>query len=600
MVRNLLLVVVGSCLFSGAFGQKVKYKDLFILLNAKQYDQAEPFLRKYLVDNQDNPNAYLFMGIIFHEKAANNDMLKHTEILIGNLDSAVLFYDKAYKEIDEKEIKKNDEYYQAYNRRDLRTGKFGVKLSDIQFDLEKKIQALKERISLVKELKKHFSDSESIYAKTQFLFKDIQIKYNNTKTLYLRSDETTLADLRRISVTFDSCLAAFKNYKSIALKIGNIGYDQELVLKEITSLENEGTGQADFMQRKLTLWDFKRWADAAVGGIEKEIIPMREHLISYDIEINKLREKLKKDSVSVKSDLTKLVDKILYTQLKKYDPDPMPMDVFGMKIAELEYLSQVISRVQFKDSADVKLHLNLTKAELSEVNRLDSVAGKLSNRNLEADARDYAHFVKSAYGTTSVLSSLISATKDFAVREKNRKQLELQRYNESLRWMIAEKDSIPLFMEVKDGSKFRPLILAEEKFSAGFQFTDSVATGYFTTINPSRRAGVTVTFPVDKKVFTKRNLPVTRALSASDDKGQVFYNLFYSEQKDGDKFPVTIAKIYRTDGLAWSSNFSFEFLPVELSFQIESGEVSVKTSNPAGESKMVFIDKNGKRKDQPK
>ncbi|MEQ8423270.1 MAG: hypothetical protein RIA63_01080, partial [Cyclobacteriaceae bacterium] len=132
------------------------------------------------------------------------------------------------------------------------------------------------------------------------------------------------------------------------------------------------------------------------------------------------------------------------------------------------------------------------------------------------------------------------------------------------------------------------------------QFSDSVATGYFSTINASRRNGKTITFPVDPKVFTRRSLPVTKSLAASDDNGQVFYVLFYSEQKIEEKFPVTLAKIYRTDGLAWSSNLSFEMLPTELSFRVESGEVSVKTSNPAGESKMVFIDKDGKRKEPAK
>ncbi|MFZ1806730.1 MAG: hypothetical protein WAU36_05900 [Cyclobacteriaceae bacterium] len=596
MVRILLTILCFVSLLPTAFGQKVKYKDLFVLLNAKQYDQSEPFLRKYLAENDDNPNAYLFMGIIFQEKAANNDVLKHTEIMINNLDSAVIFYDKAYKQMDEKEIKRNDEYYQAYNRRDLRTGKFGVKLSDVQFDIEKKIQALKERKVLVHELKTHYDNAESQYAKAQFLFKDIQLKYGNVKTLFLRSDESTISNLKRVTQVFDSSMLAFKSYKDISATFGNSGYNQELALTEITNLENDGTSTADFMQDKLALWDYKRWADNTITGIEKEILPMRDNLISYDIEINKLREKLKKDSVSVKSDLTRLVDKILYSQLKKYDPDPMPMDVFGMKIAELEYLSELINNKPFRDSANIKLRLGLIEKELKEIKKLDSVSAKLATRDLEADAIDYNHFVANAYGTSIVLKSLVKTTKDFADREKERKEKELERLSGALRWMVTETDSIPLFMEVADGSKFRPLILVDEKFTAGFKFADTVATGYFSTINPSRKGGVSVSFPVNNKVFSKNKLPVTKALSASDENGQVFYVLFYSEQKVEEKFPATVAKIYRTDGLAWSNNFSYEMLPTEVSFQVESGEVAVKTSNPAGESKMVFIDKNGKRK----
>ena len=71
-------------------------------------------------------------------------------------------------------------------------------------------------------------------------------------------------------------------------------------------------------------------------------MPMREHLVSYDIEINKLREKLNQDSVSVKNDLTSLIDKLLMEQLRKYDQEPLPMEVFTLKIADLEYRSTVL------------------------------------------------------------------------------------------------------------------------------------------------------------------------------------------------------------------------------------------------------------------
>lgn len=600
MVRSALVIIFAFAFFTSSLGQKVKYKDLFILLNAKQYEQAEPFLRKYLQENDDNPNAFLFMGLIFQDKAANNDVLKHTEILVGNLDSAVLFYDKAYKDIDEKEVKRNDEYYQAYNRRDLRTGKFGVKLSDVQFDLEKRMEALRARKQLVIDLKKEYTNSESLYSKTQFLYKDIQLRYKQLKTLYLRSNDTTVTDLKRVAITFDSSMTSFKKYKEISQNVGKTGYNQEIILKEIVNLDKDGASPSDFMSDKLELWDYKKWAESAIGNIEKEIIPMRENLISYDIEVNKLREKIRIDSVSVKNDLIKLVDKMLYTQLKKYDNDPMPMDIFGMKIAELEYLSELINHKAYSDSTDVKLHVQLTTNELKEINVLDSLAGKLESRDFAEDAKDYSYFIVNAYGTPTVLKSLVKTTKDFAEREKKRKEEELNLYNESLRWVISEKDTIPLFMQVETSSKYRPLIIVDEKYTAGFQYADTLASGYFRTVTPSRKADIAIDFPVDRKNFSLRTLPVTKALSASDANGQVYYVLYYSEQKVGDGFPVTLAKIYRTEGLAWSNNYSLEMLPTELNFQIESGEVSIKTSNPAGESKMVFVDRNGKKKEGAK
>src|SRR5262249_7392094 len=138
--------------------QKVKYKDLIVLLTSKQYEKAEPFLKRYLKENDDNPNAYLFMGIIFQEKALREDPLLRTAFLCGTIDSALLNYDQAYKTITDKELRKNDEYYEPYMRRDLRTGKFVIKLSDVQLDIETRTRNLKERKEKVKLLKGHFDE----------------------------------------------------------------------------------------------------------------------------------------------------------------------------------------------------------------------------------------------------------------------------------------------------------------------------------------------------------------------------------------------------------------------------------------------------------
>ena len=123
MMSKIVFIFVLSAFLGGVCqAQKVKYKDLLILLNAKQYDQAEPFLKRYLAENDDNPSAYLFMGIIHQEKSAKIDILKQTDRLINTIDSAILFYAKSLPKLTEKDIKKNEENYLLYTRRDLRTG----------------------------------------------------------------------------------------------------------------------------------------------------------------------------------------------------------------------------------------------------------------------------------------------------------------------------------------------------------------------------------------------------------------------------------------------------------------------------------------------
>lgn len=582
-----------SALFLFVFsaqGQKVKYKDIFGLLSTKQYEAAEPFLKSYLRENDDNPNAYLYMGIIFHEKSGKDDVLKQTQKAIADMDSAIFFYDKAYKMITEKEIKRNDEYYQSYNRRDLRTGEFGVKLSDIQFDLEKKMESLRERIDRVKMVRYYFTLSDSLYKKTTAMFRTIQDAYPGKKEFLLRADDTTLIQLAALVVRFDSCLKAFEHYKSSTATIGKTGYNQSISLRDIYDFKKDGTTPADFFQDDLQLWNYKKFAEESTAAIQKEIMPMREHLITYDIEINKLREKLNRDSVSVRSDLTKLIEKLLMEQLKKYDPEPLPMDVFSLKISDLEYKSALLEHKPFRDSSDVHLQLRLINKELKYLNRLDSLADKLTNTDLDKRAIDYSFFVTNTYSNITVLKSFVKAVSEYAERENRIRQELLSRRTEALRWVISGADSIPLFMG-HERSSFKPLLVVEEKYTAGLHYTDSLnAEGYLYSITPSRKPDIKVTFPVDKPGFRLSRLPSVKTLSFTDAYGQIYFVLMYSEKPNKDnKYPATLAKIYRSDGLAWSSNLSLSFLPKEIAFKPDTGELTLKS-----DAQQNIVDKNGK------
>lgn len=597
MNRKLAPLLLLCLFFSPALvAQKVKYKDLILLLNAKQYDQAEPFLKKYLKDNDDNPNAYLFMGIIFHEKASKKDVLKETTLMVQDMDSAVLFYDKAYKAIDEKEIKRNSEYYEAYNRRDLRTGEFGVKLSDVKFDLEKKMQGLKERKESVKKLKEYYSSSELLYSEATARFKFMQSKYGTQRGVFLQSTEKTLAELQHVIDAVDSLLVAFDNYKNTSQLLGKTGYNQVLNFQPIKDFEKDGHTSADFTKDDLKLWDFKAWAETTKSRIEKEVNPMRDQLVAYDIELNKLREKLRKDSVSVRNELDLLSKNSPVTQLKAFDSDPLPGGIFEMKKAELEYNSDQISDRQLKDSANVNLQIALVSKELADISRLNGITQSLLEKDFVKEGENYAHFISNAYGTVDVLKSLIKATKEYAEREKLRKERESEVKSQLLKWVIEGKDSIPLFIdETMRRSKFKPLIIKDESYTSGLVFgSDSLATGYFYTVTPSRVPDIKISFPVDKPTFKIRNLAITKGLSTTDGKNQVYFVLIYSEDKVEEKFTATLAKIYRSDGLAWCNNYKFDLLPSELTFNQDSGELTIKISSPAGDSKIITLDKNGK------
>jgi hypothetical protein len=571
--------------------KKVKYKDIWNLLNVKQYEAAEPFLKTYLKENDDNPNAFLYMGIVYQDKAIKDDVLKQSALAIAHMDSAIFFYNKAYQTITEKEIKKNDEYYQAYNRRDLRSGEYGVKLSDVQFDIEKRTESMRERIDRVKMVKFYFLLSDSLYQRSASLFGALQKQYGTEKHFYLRADETTLKSLSSLIARYDSCVKAFEQFKGSAATLGKIGYNQVLSKKEIKDFASDGTSTADFYQDEIVIWDYKTFAAQAKQNIVKDILPMREHLMSYDKEINKLQDKLIKDSVSVRNDLTKLVERLLMSQLKKYDEHPLPMDVFAVKIADLDYKSTIVENARLKDSSNIELRLLLARKELASVTTLDSVATVLANRQIAEDAKNYQYFVSNAYSSADVLVSFAKAAQGFAQAERRVKEAEVAKLQRSLGWLVINSnDSVPLTTDLKT-NRFQPLVTVNDKYTTGLHYTDSItATGYFYSITPSRIPDVKVEFPLDKGSFRQSQLKNTKSLTYSDGSGQLYFVLLFTEKPGKDnKYSATLAKIYRSDGLAWSGNYSFNFLPKEISFRADTGELMVKA-----DAVETVIDKNGK------
>jgi hypothetical protein len=296
----------------------------------------------------------------------------------------------------------------------------------------------------------------------------------------------------------------------------------------------------------------------------------------------------------VKSDLAKLVNKMLPDQLRKYDPDPLPLDVFEMKMAELEYTSNVILSKPLRDSANLALKQKAIKEEMEALVKIDSLSTNLAKRDFSIEEKNYNHFISKAYGTVNELKNLISSTGEFAKRERAKRQVHLDNIIQSLNWLTAGNDSIPLTLETKRELPFKPLVIEKEKFTFGLLYKDSLAAGYFYTITPSHVPDVKVNFPVDKTNFKKRFLPLIKGLATTDGSNSIYFALVLSTQKKDEKFPATISKIYRSDGLAWSFDFSFELIPSEISYNSENGELSVRLTALDGSSKMAVIDKSGK------
>jgi hypothetical protein len=361
-----------------------------------------------------------------------------------------------------------------------------------------------------------------------------------------------------------------------------------VTLHDVVDFKKDGLDVSDPFADDLKWWDYRKFADRTAEVIEKEVIPMRKHLVTYDMEINKLRDKLKKDSVSVRNDLTKLVDQLLYDQLRKFDENPLPMTIFEMKTADLEYRSTLIEHAPLRDSADLHLQVALLEQELKVLNALDSTAARISLDDFDARAADYADFVQNAYSTSSVMKSYVRTLKEFGLREQKKKKESLDRTVKALDYVIDGADSIPLNPQIS--GVYKPLIISPEKFTLGLSLRDSTKSeAYFYTITPSRKVDVKTIFPLSHAAFKSSLIPNAKGLVNTDAAGQIYFLLVYSDKPVQNKFTATLAKVYRSDGLAWKMDYSLGFAPAELAYVPETGELMIRDAG-----NQAVVDKNGK------
>lgn len=596
-MKRFLLIVAGCLILTGVQAQKVKYKDLFVFLSAKQYAEAEPLLKKYLKENDDNPNAFMHMGYIYEEKCFAADPLKEFKKVSVYGDSAVYFLELANKNMTEKEIKKNSEYYEKdHSRRNIRTGEFGIELSDVVNHLGDKSKEVRERQQKVAKLTRYFYQAVGIYDRLLVSYEAATRPFDNMRQLYLRSNDSLLTVLEELPERQDSLTLAFNSYKSVLKQMGNTKYDQVLELIGIKDFKTDGRSGTDFFGEKLSVWDFNFWAQETIKAIKKDLRPQLSRLVAIDADLSGLRNKVSTDSVSVTSELDAMVKNILSSELIKFDADPMPHAILLTKIAEIRYNSETVAGRKDRKSEDLSLRKAVLEKEVDALKLLDSLSAKALARNLEQEAVDYKGFVTETYGSLLVMQSFLRTGNDYAKNQFEKTAFELNSVRESMKWIIDNADSIPA-MEGVESDVFYPLFIQEESFTTGTFHRDdtSKVMGYFYTINKDRKPQVKAVFPLSHEAFHFSKRALMHGTVKNAVMGLVYFSVIWSEERHDEKIPVVISKIYSVDGLSWSNIFWIDDVPDPDGITVtgQTGEISLKVSAPDG-PKTVIISKDGK------
>ncbi|GAA5041230.1 hypothetical protein GCM10011506_42740 [Marivirga lumbricoides] len=386
--------------FSG-FSQKVKYKNLFPILQSKDYITAEPLLIAYLKDTKDEANPYFYLGEILSGKLDSTVIFPTSGTYDSIADVAISAYKNAISLVNDKEVRKNDEYYMAYNRRDLRTGKFGIKISDIHLDYEEKINFITKRKAAVAKIHLQKKETDSIATSLNKNISELKYKFQDEQSFYFRSTKEDYQHIKLINSEYVALKKSIEDYISLVKSLNNSLYNPELQEKPVVNWNELSVQKIDLESPAISLLAVDGLLDKKLNLVQDEIMPLKDLLIKTDQYLNNiiLIHQNISDSSEIKTDT---IPSLLKKKLEQAGANLLPLKILEFKQmkAEASLLSNEQLYPVLKDSANVYQRTNILsryKLKLEEMLEMISSIRKATNDKVVKDYSFYFSELKPSF-----------------------------------------------------------------------------------------------------------------------------------------------------------------------------------------------------------
>ena len=597
LMTKVSLIALCLCLTISSMAQKVKYKDLYPDLEARKFNKVEPLLKQFLADkkNQNHPNAHYQMGLITEANFLLQDIVADTATLFPLGEESLSFYKKSLTLITEKELKKHDEYYQSFYRRDLRTGDFGIKLSDVHLDIEKKIESIEGRMEAVKSFHLAVEELSTIEKRLLDAFNTLVTTSKSYGDYLLYSDLEAISQLGDIQAEFK----AFNDKAAHTLKVGSqlevVDYFQKISYQPIKEFE-ELTAIFPESNEEIVTWDFAEWAKAAKVSLNTEIFPLKEEILTLDQRLSKATLGFKSGNsvnfpVEVPADMS--------TTFQKYDPESIARRLLEARIREntIRYLADTAFNKELLDSTIIAQQVQVTDSVIWTLNDLKDLLSFDTKELSEANRYYDQYFAASFEGEKGIVRYQKKAT---AWADKLLVSWDTVRAFWDLRnnWGLMETDTVPL--RTVDST------YTGNYATKGFlELTDNEIISW--GVRKDSLSGFVAKFGADRKLqwksaFESLLIGETASYTFMSDtlaagEGAISFYLFDETPLTAEDLTVVHVSI---DGqLAWAVNAVAHQVPQYTTFNEVIGETTIflypqeAYPLPSGELGYIVIDKDG-------
>ena len=548
MRRAVILLGIILTGFGSYAQKKVKYKDLYVLLRAKNYEVASDFLVTFLIQEPDHPNANYQMGLMLEQKLKELDLLNDTEAIVTRADSSIFYFDKAKGLITEKEVKKHDDdYYELYKRRNLRTGKFEVILSDVQLDIEKRVEALNLLKGEVNVVKERFAKAISFYEKVQQTYSALKEKYIDVLTLSLAASDSTFDVLLQLGHEYDSALFNLNSYKSARKALEGDRFEDIIIIKkQLEGFSAKGLEEADFYSKKIDIYDFHVWSANQQAQIKSKRELVR-NLIAFDESLDKMAEDIERDSVNLSGEVFGMVTSPVMKELKMVDYDSWLMSMYQYKIGQLNLKSLWMGWYnQVADTLDLGVQLNYAKKIRSQVEGVLKLEKGLEELDAEPFVRRYHKVVESRFTNLKGLTAYIGKQKDIVADELEEVNKLDSLLAERDKWALWGEDSLMLELSKNDSIGYATLYsdsLADRAYViAGIYYREDTPKLFFGNV-PSSRI-IDTLYYAPKEIEPNLPLDSIEIVAGKNERGK--YAILYLENSQATLVFATLTK-----GIEW-------------------------------------------------
>ncbi|MCX2744272.1 hypothetical protein OO013_10365 [Mangrovivirga sp. M17] len=287
MRKHFLIYLVFFVLISfNVKGQKKDYKDISPLVISRQYKIAKPLLSELLKEHPDFPVANLYAGKIYHDIFSGYDFIADSSGFFSYYDSAKYYYQR-YKTLgNEKDIRKNDDFYKEFYRRDLRTGEYDIKLSDIIVEIDQSIDKMDDHKREVVDLHRFKMEVEKEYSVLLKKVKGHISTFLDYNEFILLEDSTLIPEFQKLSNLYVENLEKRKLASNKVIILGQEQYAntsadiKTLKIEEIKGVNFPGI----FINEKIYYPDLGYFLKTSVSDLDRVLQAKNILYSAFDTE----------------------------------------------------------------------------------------------------------------------------------------------------------------------------------------------------------------------------------------------------------------------------------------------------------------------------